>query len=64
MKRIIKCEMCEEYTPYYRSYKVKIEKSVMLAPGMFQKVEREGRICRKCAKGVGYKVKKEKGEKA
>ena len=51
MKRIIICYVCKEASRHTESYPVSVEN---YAEGN----DLEARICRKCARDLGYKVRK------
>jgi hypothetical protein len=57
-KRIAKCLSCNKTVRYYDSYMATMEaRTVATLTGEIKLQEVQGKICRKCAKSAGYKVK-------
>lgn len=63
MKRIIFCIACKKPTPYYRSYKVRVQERIVNILGEAKEHDYEARLCKACAREAGYTVDRGKKKK-
>ncbi|MCK4226214.1 hypothetical protein KAX29_04905 [candidate division WOR-3 bacterium] len=61
MKRLIKCLTCGKYVARRDSHQATVKEWVQSPiTGLFQEIERVGRICLDCSGKAGYKTRKPK----
>ncbi len=58
MKQVVRCVGCSKIVGFYKSYKAMVTETPIENGKRLAETKYEGRICIKCAKDAGYKIRR------